>query len=113
MATKKKRKSSKRRSGLGEIRRSKRKVRAAYGRERDGTAIRTPSFSSELYRTSAGGFRAYVCTGMPKGQRAPARSRRQEKGFLAGKGLRCGEGQGTTPTRAVKKALTHLAKKLQ
>lgn len=105
---------AKRRRQLGEIKRSRRKVAKTYLRQDvDQThltqyARSVPTFT-EIRRGYEGDFRAVVCinTYRPMHLNHPDPKRRKKAQE------RCGQGKGTTPTRALKKAFHALGSRLK
>ena len=90
-----KRKHRKRRSGLGEIKRSRKKVSKAIHRENGKERTYYSAMYANTHRAPGGVYKSQVCIG---------------KAITSN---RCGHGRGTTPTRSMKAALRQLAKRLK
>ena len=67
--------------------------------------VRFTAFEATVIRTVKGGYVSSFCPRF-KGQRFAARGAKRV-------GARCGEGRGTTPTRAIRKAMVAAARKLK
>lgn len=100
------------RSRLGEIKRNP--SLTARAQRKNWAATKRLRLHTELTRSFEGGYQATVCVLPPKKGGYPQRSAGNWSARrLAGMRKRCGTATNITPTRALKGALTQLAKKLK
>lgn len=93
---------AKRRGGYGEVRHGQ---KPAAWRVKHGPGTKTVGLSARVYREVDGSYTAITCP-LGKGTRA----RWSDRWVTLRR--RCGEGNGRSPTKALKKSLAALARKL-